>query len=366
MIEGFDYIPTGTGSTYNLMMAGQWYPRGSVFGSLSQTISSTTAFGYGCSYSEDRTYAQTFNPQRWVYPVGTQTEGYMGCRVWVGSAHNGYGYLVFFDGDAEVGQIYISWEDYGKIKVYRDEPPTGGGGILLGSSDLGAYYYDKWFYLEVFCKMGQTDGEVEVRINTVTVISLVNVDTCYSANVQFDCVGFGAPGSIGNTGSWRNQWMIDDLYFCDPAGSINNGFLGNVRVMCQLPVSDGSVIDFAIGGSAPAATNWQSVLTTALNDTKYVASSTIGDKDLYNVQAIINSPLVHGVQVKIAAKMDDATQRGLAAVIKSGGVEVDGITHYINQSYSFYRTIHELDPATGVGWTGAAVNLIEIGPKVVS
>jgi hypothetical protein len=368
MIEGFDYIPTGTGSTYSLMMAGQWYPRGSVFGSLTQNIlgASSTAFGYGCCYEDNRTYAQTFNAQRWVYPVGTQTEGYMGARVMVGSDHNGYGYLFVMDGISELGQIYVTWEDYGKIKVYRDEPPTSGGGILLGSTDIGAYYYDKWFYLEVYVKMGNTDGRVTVKINTVTVLDLVNVDTVYSSNASFSAVGFGNANSVGNTGAWKNNYRLDDLYFCDPAGTINNGFLGNVRAMALLPVSNGSVNNFAIGGSAPAATNWQSVLTTALNDTKYVYSNNVGDKDLYNVQAIVNAPLVHGVQVKIAARMDDATQRGLAAMIKSGGVEVEGITHYINQSYSFYRTIHELDPATGVGWTGAAVNLIQIGPKVVS
>lgn len=368
LIEGFDYIPVGTSQTYNHFYAGQWYPRGSFLGAKAQNIvgAASTAFNYGCAYSLSETVAQDFNMPRWIHPVGNQTEGYMGARVFVSTNHTGYGYITFFDGVTNVPHICISWEDNGIIKVYRDEPPTGGGGVLLGQSDFASYYYGRWFHLEAYVKLGTTDGRVTVRINTQVVIDLIDVDTINGSRAIIDSVGFGAPNSISNTGVWIEEWMIDDLYFCDPAGSINNGFLGNVRVMCQFPVSNGDVNDFTIGGSAPAATNWQSVLNTLLDDTKFVYNSTPGDKDLYNVQAIINSPLVHGVQVRVAAKMDDATQRGMAAMIKSEGVESDGVTHYINQSYSYYRTIHELNPATGLGWTGPEVNAIQIGPKVVS
>jgi hypothetical protein len=52
------------------------------------------------------------------------------------------------------------------------------------------------------------------------------------------------------------------VYFNDAAGSMNNTFLGNVRVKSQFTASAGDSTQFTIGGSAPAATNWQSVLNT--------------------------------------------------------------------------------------------------------
>jgi len=79
---------------------------------------------------------------------------------------------------------------------------------------------------------------------------------------------------------------------------------------------------------------------------------------------ILNTPLVHGIEISGAYRQDDATQRFIKNSIQSSGVNAEGVSRAINQSYTFYADIFETDPNTGVSFTGTAANALKIGPKV--
>lgn len=357
LIEGFDALPSS--NFIGLMLANQWYTRVSnIDGAAHGAVSTNTAFGYGKSFDGNAFINGFSAPAFWIYPVGAQTEGYFGGRVLVGSAHQGAGYLCFFDAVSGVTQFSVSWNTFGVLRAWQGEP---GLSAQIGVSAVASYFYNEWFYLEVYANIANS-GSFEVRVNTVPVMNYALADTQASGIAGFDSVGFG----LGSTvyGNHFESWLLDDLYFCDGAGAVNNTFLGNVRVKSQLAVGAGDHTGMTIGGSSPAATNWQSVLDTLLGASKFVYSPTAGDYDLYTVDPIVNAPLVHGVQVRGAYRQDDATQRVSRNLLKTGGVLFEGADNYLNQSFSVHRDIWDLNPDTGLGWTAAQVNALQIGPKV--
>jgi hypothetical protein len=267
----------------------------------------------------------------------------------------------FYDAISDAPQIIVSLDANGVIRIYRGGS-YGGGGTLLLTSYSGAYYFDEWFYLEIYCKIHATAGEVQVRVNTKTVLSLVTANTQATSLAYFDATGFGA-----RIVSFSSPFVaaIDDHYFCDTSGSVNNSYLGNIRIKNQLPVSNGDNIDFTPFG---AASNWQAARNTLLADTpSYNYSPTIGDYDLYNMDPILNAPVVHAIQTRMGLRQDDATQLIAHAIIKAGGtLDEATLDHYLNQTFTYYLDIWERNPHTGVGWTGTEVNALQAGPKVDS
>lgn len=359
VVEGWDYLPNG--AQLALLQAGGWYYRPDFWGIGIPSVISPGRFDFGKAMSFTGMLNNGTDVGRTlVKPIGSdETEGVMGAAVFIGGGHFGYFYLSFFDAVSGVCQLCVSFESYGIVRVYRGEPTVGG--VQIGIAYAGTYYYNEWMYVEVKATIDNTAGAVEVRINTIPIITLASVDTQYTANAYYDSIAIGCPR--GNATARMESWSYDDVYLNDTAGSLNNDFLGNVRVHTQFVTANGTPLNFTIGGSSPAATNWQSVLNTALNDTKYVHSATPGDRDFYTVEAIVNAPAVHVVQIRSAMRQDDATQMIGRNSVKSGATIGDGGDHYTNQTYTFYFDRFEVNPDTGVGWLGTEVNAMLIGPK---
>lgn len=350
LIDGFDYYPSSGLST--VVTAQGWT---GATGSIVRSTNNAFGYGYSMGLSSNNNNDVIQRSLRGRY-TGV---GVLGMRMFVPS--NGPGYsLSIVDSMTSSGnrQWRLHFLETGNIDLYV------GNNVLTARTDAMSYTPGKWFYLEIKWTPSLITGTFEVRINTVPVLTLPSIQTAYGTVVGggasgFDTVEFWKSSISGAL----NSWAWDDLYFLDTTGSVNNDYLGNVRVKAQLPVSDYSV-QFAIGGTAPASTNWQSVLNTALNDTKYVYTPTAGYKDLYDIDPILNTPLVHGIEISGAYRQDDATQRFIKNSIQSSGVNAEGVSRAINQSYTFYADIFETDPNTGVSFTGTAANALKIGPKV--
>jgi len=286
-------------------------------------------------------------------------DGYAGVAVYVGSGVTNQigGILVFHDGLTDAPQITVLFYQNGIIQVWRGWPPSG---AMLTQTAVAIYQENQWFYGEARCKVDSTSGIVEVRVNTKTVIRIPAANTKATANPTYDMIGVGYYN--WSVAQWAS-YGFDDLYFCDTAGTENNSFLGNSRVMTQFVTGNSTPQDFLIGGSAPAATAWQSVLNTGLDSTKYIHSGTPGDESLFTIEAIINAPMVFGIRVSSAVWQDDATQRTYRNLYKSGATLTEGSDQLTNQTPTFYGDIVEINPATGVGYTGGELNALLIGGK---
>lgn len=389
--EGFDWLPAAWpgSSTMESMISAAGFHLGGVEADMGTVLRPATGrFGDGRAL-EFRDGGDQYKPNGYILLPFTEylEEGYLGFALYTPSqitggstSHNGGAFVQIWDGANLQEKFFLYINVHGAIFVVRGAaakswtwypdggPPAFTAANLISNTPSGAVMDDVWQFIEVYFKIGKTDGAVQVRVNTVIKIDAVDVDTdtlvaSPKRPGEADSVAFG----YVRPQEYSNVWFtIDDLYLNDTTGAVNNDFLGNVRVKSQFPIGNGANIDFSIGGSAPAATNWQSVLNFNRDDTKYVYSITAGDFDLYDLDPTLNSPLIHVVQARMSIRMDDSTQRQMGAVIRLGGVNYDSPeTYYINQNYSYAGVKWELNPATGVSFTGAEMNGAEAGPKVV-
>lgn len=369
--DGFDWFPSGqnTATRQMLFAANSWYAYGNQLNDPCDVV--TGAFNFGKAFLYDKTVG-SFSPltNGYVVPIGVDTtEGFLGFHYfrYDDSFFGQPGMVCFFDAVNNGCHFSVCFEDYGIIKVWRGFRPNGSTPSttdLLGTSAVGSYQDNEQFHVEIYGKVHDTDGEVEVRINTVQKVSIVASNTKGSIADTADSIWIGACQSAVS-GSHATHYWLDNLFFNDTAGSINNDWIGNVRVKTQFMIANGPHIDFNIGGTSPAASNWQSVQNTLLNDTKFVYSGTIGDYDLYDPDPILNAPLVHCLQIRGALWQDDATQRIAKYLVQIAGVNYDAPTDfYTNQTPTFYKDRLETNPATSAGWTGTDVNGLYAGVKV--
>ena len=110
----------------------------------------------------------------------------------------------------------------------------------------------------------------------------------------------------------------DDVYIADTTGSYNNDFLGELTVEHLRPASD----DTAqwLGSDANSVDNYALVDEAGTyNGADYVASSTVGQRDLYVPTAStqpITSPVVGVVVAAVAMKTDAGTRT--AKLVRQG------------------------------------------------
>lgn len=372
--EGFDWFPSGKTDEERAVLWGS----NSFFIDLhSATEPADVRTGF---FNFGKAMSWNYNPgnfanRRYGYvipmPDGPVNEGFIGGHFFrgkdcVSNLRCGVGIV---DAVGENCQFFVSFSQYGVIRVYRGFPwqvvgaGDGPNTAEIAHSSAGAFEEDEEFHFEIYYKIGNTDGEVQVRINTVIKVDAVSVDNQSTSNNTGDSGYIG----YGNAGTGLINFAVDNFFMNDTTGATMNDWSGNLRVKTQFMIADGDNIDFSIGGTSPAATNWQSVLNTNMDDSKYVYSPTIGDYDLYEPDPILNAPYVRVVQVRMGLRQDDATQRSAKAIIKLSGVEYENPGEsFTNLTYTFYKQKWELNPDTGVSFTGAEVNGCQVGVKVES
>lgn len=245
---------------------------------------------------------------------------------------------------------------------YRDG--GGGYGTVLASSAPGRVAAATWNYIEAKIKVHNTSGEVEVRVNGVVVLSATGINTRHqTANNYFTRVGIG--GTNGFSATWEYSYF-DDFYYCDDAGTVNNTYLGDVRLGAIYPNGVGSSTVWTPVG---IAANWGAVSEHSPDDdTTYVWANTVGNDDLYtmdDVAATVSG--IKGLLINCRIRKDDATARTYAALVKpSGSAASEVATRTVPGGYSNQQDVSELNPATSAAWTAAQVNAMEAGIRVKS
>ena len=225
-------------------------------------------------------------------------------------------------------------------------------------SSTGLIYDDIWNFVEVKTTFGSS-GNIAVRLNGVPVPGISDLT---GANT-------GTKPSYTRTdpGSWVSGIYTDDYYVCDGTGSVNNDFLGDVRVETLKPNGSGSYTQWSRGGT-DSGTNWGQVDEDLADDADYVTTSGAGNKDLYSMSDLSTSigGTVLGVQVNFRAKKSDSGTRGVCPVFMSGASEADGTTFgTIATDWMWFHDIREDKPG-GTGWTIGEVNSMEAGVKVAT
>lgn len=257
-----------------------------------------------------------------------------------------YPFLKLWDG-VDLG-INLTLVAGGEIAVKR-------GNDTLATTSGAGLLFDVWYWIEFKVTINNTTGSYELRIGGVNILSDSGIDTQSGSNAYCDSVQFrGSP----TAGSFR----IDDWYVCNGDGSVNNDFLGNMRVSAIFPSEAGNSTQW----TPSAGDNYDCVDENPANDdTDYVETDTVGYKDLYGYDSLGAISGIKGIQINTQCRETDASSFSLITPIRSGGTDYDDSAQAIGTTnYTAKMRVAELDPDTSAAWTYTGINNAEFGIKV--
>jgi len=250
------------------------------------------------------------------------------------------------------------------IDVYRGNYATL---ICSGSTTMSQ---NRFYYVEIKWVLDPTAGSVILRLDGVQVASFTgNTQQTGNHNIGQTWVGQVGGMSIGNTASHINYRIdFDDIYICDTLGTVNNDFLGDLRVYGILPDNSATYTQFNRVGAS--ATNWQSVNENPNNgDTTYVTNNLVGTVDTYMFQNLpADAATVIAVIGEPVTRKDDVGYRTIGTHIRMpSGSEGDApTTTPVSSVYTIPEHIMETNPATAAPWSVTDVNTMEVGPKIAA
>jgi hypothetical protein len=331
-------IATGRFSPGNALHLGQ---------SISTNMSSTTEAIHTFPSRSTIIFGVAMKPSQ--YASGTVT-------------NNANPQLVIFQDSSSGNQITLTLDPSTQcLQVFRGS--RTGTLLCTGSTTVPL---NVWTYVEIKVVVSSTVGSITLRqAGSVTATFSGNTQATGNANIAAMRLGPGGT-SVGNPGGSSNSTDYDDVVLMDANGTLNNDFLGEVRVIGLLPTATGvGGTTFTKVGTSP--TNWQSVANaTQDGDTTYVASPTTGQTETYKYASLPNSASqVLAVVATPVARKDDSGARVLGTHVRSNSTEADAsTTSVLSTSYVTFEHVMETNPTTSAPWTVTDVNNAEYGPKI--
>lgn len=269
----------------------------------------------------------------------------------------GMSHIEFCEGATVHITVWVN--NSGNIEIRRG---TSGGTLLATGSATVAI--NTYFYIEVKCKISDTVGAVEVKINGASDVSFSGDTRNGGASGVINNIKLLTPYLGSGVAGANSEW--DDLVILDTSGT-NNDFLGDVRIEALYPNGNGNSSQL-VGSDEDSTDNYAQVDETPPDDdVTYVQSSNVGDRDTYTYSDITSTVgVVYGVQVLPYAKKTDASARSINAVVRSNGVDQVSSDQTLTTSYKYFPYVVEEDPDISAAWTIASVNDAEFGVGVTA
>lgn len=251
-------------------------------------------------------------------------------------------------------QLTITVSPGGSLVLRRGDR----NGTILATSTT-PIVMNSWHYIEMKATIADAGGECIVRIDGVDRINFTGDTRNGGTSALVDGVLF--PGSSFTAG----VRTIDDLYVCDATGTVNNNFLGDIKIETLYPNGNG-VHSQLMGSDANQVDNYLLVDEPGTPSTAdYVASGTVADKDTYTFSNLVTpTGPVLGTQINMHANKTDSGSRSIKALALSGGSTATGSVKPLQTTYNTHLQVQETDPNGGGAWTIASVNAAEFGVEV--
>lgn len=329
-IDGFEQYAASSSST-NLDMSINYVPN--VAGSIN---ASAGRYGGTCITTTTGRVLTT-------KPFGAQTELIVACSFKRTGTAIWPVVQIKEDSGATTGYNYQINSD-GSISVRKNA-------TVIATSAAGVIVNSTWHYIEFKVVLHNSAGSYELRLDEAMLLSGSGLDTTQ---------GGGTCDRIDIAGS--TNYFIDDLVVMNTAGSVNNNFLGDRKVLTLFPNGAGDSTEF----TPSTGSNYAQVDEHA-NDgnTTYVEASTTDDLDLYTFDDLSALDSIDGIQIGVVARKTDTDNFDAIPVVKRGGTEYDQSTHTVdNSDFETFNSLLETDPATSAPWATADLNSAQFGLKV--
>lgn len=241
-----------------------------------------------------------------------------------------------------------------KMQVYGGDVST-----FLGTGSL-VHAADQFYYYQFYVKVHDTLGEVTVKIDNNTELTLTGVDTRTDA---------GAGGDTCDRIILNGQTLWDDVIINDTLDTDNVSYPDNLGIEALMPSAAGDNTGLSRGGTDSGA-NWSQVEERPPNDaTDYVFDSVVNDYDLYNLPST-QWTSVAAVVLPIRAQKSDAGTASIAHMVKvdtdasgTADTENQGADIAMSNSWIYHTKYYNRQPGP-TSWTPAKVNALQAGVKV--
>lgn len=253
------------------------------------------------------------------------------------------------DANAQVAHLVKIGED-GRLKLYRWQY----GNEDLISTSVATAAARGWHYIELQVTQGSSNGVLSVRINGILAIQM-NAQNTIQGGGQLLTAFLGAiPGQ-----SCPLTLDVDDFYIADTSGTINNTFLGDVRVDALKAQADGSLNQWTVTPSGTAA--WEAVSDE--DETTNITAPSAGLRQSFDVAPlpVMATPAVFGVQLTMLARKTDAGLGKLKGLVVSGAQTAVSPEVILQEQQAWQCSLFERNPNGNVQWTEAAFNAAEFG-----
>lgn len=225
----------------------------------------------------------------------------------------------------------------------------------------GGYVVGQWHYLEWRIKLHDTLGHMSAKIDGVEVMNQSGIDTKNAGTkTVFDSFFIGLTNGSG-------EWTIDDLIFIDPnSGTINTGFIGDAAVETLFVSGDGDVNN-GVGSDGNSVDNYALVDEASPSFADYVHLPNVGDKELYQLaNSVRSNGVVHGVHISSYMQNSDSGARGAGTILKSGTTTTTPADEALGSAAILSKLVKDINPDTGLRWTLAEINALQVGVQVAS
>lgn len=342
--DGFDHYGTDKGN----MTDGAWAESGGTDLTLStgNPRTGTHSLRFAATAAQGADTRRVFG--------GAKTTVGVGAPFWFSNlpTANDEAQLFGFRDTANAEQVVIILQTTGIIEVFRGGP----AGTSIGVTAVPVITAEAYTHIEAMVTIDNSAGEVEVRVNGITVLALTGVDTAQTANIETSQVAIGKRfGSFNDTGI--TAMYIDDIFCYDDNGSFNNTFIGDRRVLTLFPNAD------------TAAADWTPLSGTGFSnideadpddDTSYISAASgaspglVSEFDMENLPAGVSS--VSAVVLVNRMRKTDAGVANVLPSLVSGSTEAAGTDHPLTEAYAYYHEVIEADPDTAAPFTPSAVD----------
>lgn len=262
--------------------------------------------------------------------------------------------FVFNESSGSITHVTVGFDATGRVAAWLGTT----SGTLLGTSTGVIASPGSFVHIEAKVTVNNTTGAVEVRANESAVLTLSGIDTQNGGTGVIDQVGLSASPNPAPLFT-----VFDDYVVWNTSGSVNNDFLGDVRVGYSAANVAGTHTDGTATGDA--------TLLACVDDIGYDGDATYINFDntalpkaaSFGVEdAPTNATAILAVApIAIVRKDDAGTDNGRLLLI-SGATEEDGGSDIAATSgYKLLIRIDETDPHTTLAWTISNFNAIEVG-----
>ena len=256
------------------------------------------------------------------------------------------------DTTAQVTHLVRIGED-GRLKLYRRTGSGTSGWDQWISTSVMTAAVRGWHYVELQVVQGTSNGTLNVRLNGVLAITLSAQNTTQGGGPLLTAFVGAVPGQPCPV-----TVDVDDLYLADTSGTINNTFLGDVRVDALQAQANGAQNQWTVEGAASA---WEAVNDG--DEATAIRAATAGLRQTFDVEALpaMTTPAIHGVQVTLLARKTDAGTGRVRALVASGAQTAVSADILLQEQLAWHTALFERNPNGNVQWTEGAFNAAEFG-----